>query len=219
MARPGFLRHMLEIYEIPVTPFMQNCTLLVCSETKDAAVCDCGDAGPVLQKIEQLGVKVTKVIATHGHLDHIGGTADLMQALQIPFWFPRGDDFLREGLVEQARMYGFPPVQVPSVDVDIVAGMDLMIGNCKLEVLPCPGHTPGHVVFYDSVDHQMVAGDVLFQGSVGRTDFPFSNPDDLVESIQTQIYTLEPTTVVHCGHGPTTTIGEEARSNPFVRAK
>jgi glyoxylase-like metal-dependent hydrolase (beta-lactamase superfamily II) len=120
---------MLEIYEIPVTPFMQNCTLLVCSETKDAAVCDCGDAGPVLQKIEQLGVKVTKVIATHGHLDHIGGTADLMQALQIPFWFPRGDDFLREGLVEQARMYGFPPVQVPSVDVDIVAGMDLMIGN------------------------------------------------------------------------------------------
>jgi glyoxylase-like metal-dependent hydrolase (beta-lactamase superfamily II) len=75
------------------------------------------------------------------------------------------------------------------------------------------------VVFYDSVDHQMVAGDVLFQGSVGRTDFPFSNPDDLVESIQTQIYTLEPTTVVHCGHGPTTTIGEEARSNPFVRAK
>ncbi|MFK5955882.1 MAG: MBL fold metallo-hydrolase [Planctomycetota bacterium] len=209
---------MLEIYEIPVTPFMQNCTLLVCTETQDAAVCDCGDAAPVLQKIKQLGVKVSKVIATHGHLDHIGGTADLMQALQIPFWFPRGDDFLREGLVEQARMYGFPSVSVPEVNIDILPGMDLTIGNCPLEVLPCPGHTPGHVVFHDPIGNQIIAGDVLFQGSIGRTDFPFSNPEDLLRSIQTQLYTLAPETVVHCGHGPTTTIGEEARSNPFVRA-
>jgi len=141
-----------------------------------------------------------------------------MTALDIPFWFPRGDDFLRESLVEQARMYGFPPVSVPKVDVDIVPGMELRIGNCPLEVLPCPGHTPGHVVFHDPQSHQIIAGDVLFQGSVGRTDFPFSNPDDLVKSIQTQLYTLAPQTVVHCGHGATTTIGEEARSNPFVRA-
>lgn len=209
---------MLEIYEVPVTPFMQNCTLLVCSETKKAAVCDCGDAGPVIRAAEQLGVTIEKVIATHGHLDHIGGTAELKEALGIPFHFPRGDDYLREGLVQQAMMYGFPPVEIPEVDFDLIAGEPMVIGNVSLEVLFCPGHTKGHVVFFDPVGKQAIAGDVLFQGGIGRSDLPGGNEAQLFESIRTQLYTLPPETVVHCGHGPTTTIGREAVSNPFVRA-
>lgn len=209
---------MLEIYEVPVTPFMQNCTLLVCSETKKAAVCDCGDAGPVIRAAEQLGVTIEKVIATHGHLDHIGGTAELKEALGIPFHFPRGDDYLREGLVQQAMMYGFPPVEIPEVDFDLKAGEPMVIGNVSLEVLFCPGHTKGHVVFFDPVGKQAIAGDVLFQGGIGRSDLPGGNEAQLFESIRTQLYTLPPETVVHCGHGPTTTIGREAVSNPFVRA-
>lgn len=209
---------MLVIHEIPVTPFQQNCTLLVCTETQEAAVCDCGDAQPVLAKIAELGVQVKQIIATHGHLDHIGGTAALKEALQVPFLFPRGDDFLRESLPEQARMYGFPPVTVPEVDADITPGMDLKVGNCALEVRACPGHTPGHVVFHDPVGRQVIAGDVLFQGSIGRTDFPRGSFPQLEHSIRTQLYTLDPATVVHCGHGPTTTTGREAATNPFVRA-
>jgi len=209
---------MLEIHEVPVTPFMQNSTLLVCSETRKAAVCDCGDAGPILAAAERLGVTIEKVIATHGHLDHIGGTAELKAVLGIPFHFPRGDDYLREGLVQQAMMYGFPPVEVPEVDVDLVAGEPMIIGEVSLEVLACPGHTRGHVVFHDPIGKQVIAGDVLFQGSIGRTDLPGGDTDQLLESIRTQLYTLPPETVVHCGHGPTTTIGQEAATNPFVRA-
>jgi len=209
---------MLEIHEIPVTPYLQNCTLLVCTETNKATVCDCGDAAPVLAKIAQLGVEVDKVIATHGHLDHIGGTAEILAALQVPFHFPRGDDFLREQLPLQAQVFGWGDIAIPEVDVDLVHGDVVQVGNTKLQIRHCPGHTPGHVVFYEADSQQMVAGDVLFQGSVGRTDLPGGCWEDLQASIRTQIYSLPPQTMVHCGHGPPTTIGREATSNPFVRA-
>ncbi len=210
---------MLKILEIPVTPFQQNCTLLLCEKTGAIAVCDCGDAQPVLAKLQTLPGRLEMVLATHGHLDHIGGTAELLVQTQVPFYFPRGDDFLRESLPQQAQMYGFPPVEVPSVDVDLTGCSSIQVGACQLEILPCPGHTPGHVVFYDPVGKQLIAGDVLFQGSIGRTDFPRGSFEDLEASIQTQLYTLPADTVVHCGHGPTTTIGHEAATNPFVRAR
>ena len=129
-----------------------------------------------------------------------------------------GDDFLREHLSAQADAYGWGPLQVPEVDVNLTHGDVVPIGNCELEVRHCPGHTPGHMVFFDAVGEQLIAGDVLFSGSVGRTDLPGGCWEDLQNSIRTQIYSLPAGTVVHCGHGPTTTVGHEAKHNPFVRA-
>lgn len=209
---------MLEIHEIPVTPFQQNCTLWVCTETNKACICDCGDAEPVLQLVRKLGVEVESIIATHGHLDHIGGTVDLQRELKVPFWFPSQDDFWRVGISQQAQMYGLPPMEVPEPDHDLVDGQIFRVGNQELQVLHCPGHTPGHMVFYHQQSEQLVAGDVLFAGSIGRTDFPQGSLPDLERSIKTKLYTLPGETLVHCGHGPTTTIGREATSNPFVRA-
>lgn len=209
---------MLEIREIPVTPFQQNCTLLICTETRKAAVCDCGDAGPVLAAIADAEVEVELILATHGHLDHIGGTSELQAALGVPFWFPSGDDFWRLGLPDQAAAYGFPPITIPEPDADLVHGQIVRVGQVELEVRHCPGHTPGHVVFFDAQGQQLIAGDVIFQGSVGRTDFPRGSWPELEKSIKTQVYTLPQQTVIHCGHGPTTTVGAEAASNPFVRA-
>lgn len=210
---------MLEIHEIPVTPFQQNCTLWVCTETRKAAVCDCGDAGPVVEKVQELGVEVESIVATHGHLDHIGGTVELQQVYDVPFWFPRLDDFWREGIAQQAQMYGLPPMQIPQPDHDINEGDVFRVGNQELQVLHCPGHTPGHMVFYHQASKQLVAGDVLFAGSIGRTDFPRGSFPELERSIKTKLYTLPSDTLVHCGHGPTTTIGHEALTNPFVRAQ
>ncbi len=208
---------MLRIHEVPVTPFQQNCTILVCEDSGEAAICDCGDAGPVLERIAELGVKPVKILATHGHLDHIGGTAALQEALGLPFWFPSGDDFWRLALPQQAQSFGFPEVRIPEPDHDLCHGDVVTIGTCRLDVIHCPGHTPGHVVLHDARGKQLIAGDVLFRGSVGRTDFPRGSFADLERSIRERLYVLPPETEVHCGHGPTTTIGREARSNPFVR--
>ena len=208
---------MLRIHEVTVTPFEQNCTILVCEETGEAAVCDCGDAAPVLARLAQLGVRPVKILATHGHLDHIGGTAELQRILRVPFWFPSGDDFWRLALTQQAATFGFPEVEVPQPDHDLQDGDVVTIGACRLDVIHCPGHTPGHVVLHDAAGKQLIAGDVLFRGSIGRTDFPRGSFRDLERSIRERLYVLPPETVVHCGHGPTTTIGHEARTNPFVR--
>ena len=209
---------MLEIHTVAVTSFVQNCTLLVCSETGRAAICDCGEAAPVLAKVKEMGLEVEKILATHGHLDHISGTAEAKEALGVPFLFPPGDEFLRVALPEQARMYGWGDVESPEPDGEIVEGMDLKVGNTPIEVLHCPGHTPGHVVFYDSAGEAVIVGDVLFQGSVGRTDFPRGSWEDLQDSIRNKLYSLPGHTLCHCGHGPTTTIAQEAATNPFVRS-
>ncbi|RMH03999.1 MAG: MBL fold metallo-hydrolase [Planctomycetota bacterium] len=207
----------LEIHEIPVTPFEQNCTLLVCPETGAAAVCDCGDAGPVLARAAELGVEIGRILATHGHLDHVAGTAELKAATGAEFWYPSGDAMWLQHLPDQARMYGWGPVEVPECEHDLAEGDRIEIGRAVLEVRHCPGHTPGHVVFYDAAGGRLVAGDVLFAGSVGRTDFPGGSWAELERSIRTRIYTLPDETVVHCGHGPATTVGREAATNPFVR--
>lgn len=207
----------LDIHEIPVTVLLQNCTLLVCAETGAAAVCDCGDAGPVLARIAQLGVDVRMILATHGHIDHIGGTAELKRALGVEFWYPEQDRFWLDRLRDQADMFAWGEVEPPVPDHDLRDGDRLRIGTCELAVLHCPGHAPGHMVLHDATGAQLVAGDVLFAGSVGRTDFPGGSWETLEHSIRTRIYTLPDETVVHCGHGPATTVGREARTNPFVR--
>lgn len=206
------------ILEIPVTPFQQNCTLWFQEDTKQAIACDVGDAAPVLAELKRRGLKLELIVATHGHLDHIGGTAELKRATGVPFHFPSGDDFWRIGLPQQASMFGGGTVEIPEVDADLQQGDVVEIGRMRMEVRHCPGHTPGHVVFYDPVGGRVIAGDVLFQGSIGRTDFPRGSFEQLEKSIKEQLYTLPPETLVHCGHGPTTTIGQEATSNPFVQA-
>lgn len=209
---------MLEVVEIPVTPFQQNCTLLICTTTGKAAVCDCGDAVPVLAEIAARKVEVELILATHGHLDHIGGTAPLQKALGVPFLFHSDDDFWRLSLPEQGAKYGFPGIPIPEPDGELVHGQRVKVGEVEFEVRHCPGHTPGHVVFYEAKSGTLIAGDVIFQGSVGRTDFPRGSFPDLERSIKQQVYSLPDETLIHCGHGPTTTVGQEARSNPFVRA-
>ncbi len=209
---------MLEIHEVPVTPYQQNATILVCTKTNLAAACDVGDAGPVLDKLDELGCKLEKIIATHGHLDHIAGTAELKRATGCEFWFPQGDDFLREQLPTQAATYGWSEIKVPAVEHDLNKLKSLMVGEQELEVRHCPGHTPGHVVFFHEASAKLIAGDVIFAGSVGRTDFPRGSWEDLQNSIRTQLYTLPPVTEIHCGHGPTTTVAFEKANNPFVRA-
>ncbi len=209
---------MVTIHEIPVTPFQQNCTVWVCDRTGESVVCDCGDAGPVLDFLERRGLTPRLVVATHGHLDHIGGTAALQRALGIPFAFPPGDDPLRLGLPEQARWLGLPgAVEAPEAEVALREGDRIRFGESELRVYETPGHTPGHVVFHDAEGARLVAGDVLFRGSVGRTDLPGGSFEQLRRSIVEKLYVLPPETVVHCGHGPTTTIGHEAATNPFVR--
>ncbi|MDP6963504.1 MAG: MBL fold metallo-hydrolase, partial [Planctomycetota bacterium] len=158
---------MLKVHTIPVTPFMQNCTVLECTETKEAVVCDCGDASPIINFINNNGLKLVAVWATHGHLDHIGGTAELISHFDVPFLFPQRDDFLRTTLPSQAQAYGFPDVKVPAVSTNIDDFKDLKFGNVEFQVRHCPGHTPGHLVFYSAAAEIVIAGDVMFNGSIG----------------------------------------------------
>lgn len=209
---------MLEIHEVIVTPYLQNATILVCSKTGRAAACDVGDAGPVLDKIAELGCELEKIIATHGHLDHIAGTEEMKRLTGCEFWFPRGDDFIRENLPAQAEVYGWGPIKVPAVEHDVNKLDVLRVGDQELQIRHCPGHTPGHVVYFHEHSSQLIAGDVIFAGSVGRTDFPRGSWEDLQDSIRRQIYSLPPATKIHCGHGPSTSVGFEASNNPFVRA-
>ncbi|MDP6849835.1 MAG: MBL fold metallo-hydrolase [Planctomycetota bacterium] len=209
---------MLEVHEVPVTPYQQNATLLLCTETMKAAACDVGDSAPILERASQLGCTIEIILGTHGHLDHIAGTANLMELTSAPFYFPQDDDFLRETLPQQAAHYGWAPVQVPEVNRNLKGGERVEFGNITLEVLHCPGHTPGHICFYEKESGRLIAGDVIFAGSVGRTDFPKGSWEDLQNSIRHRLYPLPAETVVHCGHGPSTTIGREAATNPFVRA-
>lgn len=209
---------MLELHTFVVTPFAQNCRLLVCAGTGAAAVIDPGEAEPVLAAVAQLGVAVTHLLATHGHIDHIAGAEELRRALRAPFYFPPADDDWRLALPAQAAMFGLAEPPIPAVDRPLQHGDRLAVGRVELEVLHCPGHTPGHVCFHCAAAARLFSGDVLFQGSVGRTDFPGGSFAQLQRSIRGRLYALPPATVVHCGHGPDTTIGAEAAGNPFVPA-
>jgi hydroxyacylglutathione hydrolase len=208
----------ISITVIPVTPYEQNCSILLCTKTGSAVVVDPGgDVDRILSYVKRIHARVEKVLLTHGHLDHVGGATELAKILNAPIWGPHeGDKFWLDQLEQSSRMMGFPVVNsfVPDQwlkDQDIIR-----FGNISLDVIHCPGHTPGHVVFFHKESKTAFVGDVLFQGSVGRTDFPGSSFEELADSITQKLWPLGDDVRFIPGHGPDSTFGEERESNPYV---
>ncbi len=203
---------------IPVTPFQQNCTLLWCEQSKKAAVVDPGgDVDKVLAKLAELGLELEKILLTHAHIDHAGGTAELAKQAGVPIEGPHiGDKFWVDGLSQQSQMFGFPQVEMFTPDRWLEGGDRVTVGNETLDVLHCPGHTPGHVVFYSPESQLAQVGDVLFQGSIGRTDFPQGDHATLISSIREKLFPLGDDVAFIPGHGPMSTLGHERKTNPFV---
>ncbi len=203
---------------IPVTPFVQNCSLLVCEETQHAVVIDPGgDVERILGVVKKAGLTVEKVLLTHGHLDHASAARVLADRCGVKIEGPHRDDiFWLEKLPQQAQSYGFPAVEPFLPDRWLHDGDTVTFGNQTLEVLHCPGHTPGHVVFFHRAGKFAVVGDVLFAGSIGRTDFPRGNHEDLIHSIRENLFPLGDDVEFIPGHGPNSTFGRERESNPFV---
>lgn len=203
---------------VPVTPFEQNCTLLWCEASRQAAVVDPGgDVEQILAALAREQLTPVLILVTHGHIDHAGGVAELAERLGLPVEGPgEADRFWVDGMAEQSRMFGFPPCRsfVPSRWLQ--DGDRVRFGEVELEVLHCPGHTLGHVVFHDRPGRLVVVGDVLFKGSVGRTDFPQGSHADLMRSIKEKLFALGDEVDFIPGHGPMSTLGEERRYNPFV---
>jgi glyoxylase-like metal-dependent hydrolase (beta-lactamase superfamily II) len=203
---------------IPVTPFVQNCSLVWCPDTHEGAVVDPGgDIERILAEADKYGVTITQVLLTHAHIDHAGATAKLARRLSIPVTGPhRGDKFWIDGIVEQGRMFGFKDAETFEPDRWLDDGDRVQVGNSELEVRHCPGHTPGHVIFYSPADRLAFVGDVLFQGSIGRTDFPGGDYDTLIDAIRGRLFPLGDDVRFVPGHGPMSTFGAERRTNPFV---
>lgn len=206
-------------YEIvPVTPFQQNCSIVWCTDTLKAAVIDPGGELPrLLQVASDLGVEIEQIWLTHAHIDHAGAAGELARTRGLPIVGPHRDDqFWIDALPQQSRMFGFPPAEafVPTRWLD--GGDTVRIGHCELEVRHCPGHTPGHVVFFEPTSRTCFVGDVLFAGSIGRTDFPRGDFDTLIASITQQLWPLGDDVSFVPGHGPQSTFGAERRTNPYV---
>ena len=203
---------------VPVTPFQQNCTLLWCERTGKGAVVDPGgDVPRILAAVEKHGVEVEKVLLTHGHIDHAGGTAELARRLGVPVEGPQAEErFWIDALPQQSVMFGLPHAEAFVPDRWLDDGDRVSVGEAELEVLHCPGHTPGHVVFFDRTARLAVVGDVLFAGSIGRTDFPRGDFATLVASIRQRLWPLGDDVRFIPGHGPMSTFGEERESNPYV---
>lgn len=203
---------------IPVTPFQQNCTLLWCEETKQAAIVDPGGESELLiRAIEAQGVKLVKVLLTHGHLDHVGAATDIAQHYGVPIIGPHKDDaFLLEGLAEQSARFGLENCSAFTPDQWLGEGDSVSFGNQTLLVRHTPGHTPGHVIFFSESAKLASVGDVLFCGGIGRTDFPRGNYADLISSIREKLWPLGNEVKFIPGHGPMSTFGDERQTNPFV---
>lgn len=211
---------MLRYQIIPVTHYQQNCTLLWCDETGEAAVVDPGgNIERILNFIAEQKLQLVKILLTHGHLDHVGGTAALCDVFhnKLPIEGPHEDDtFWISMLPQQAKMMGFVEPKSFRPDRFLKDGDRVVFGNIQLRVHHCPGHTPGHVIFFDAETKLALVGDILFKGSIGRTDFPKGNYTDLVNSIRTKLWPLGDDVKFIPGHGPMSTFGDERAHNAFV---
>jgi glyoxylase-like metal-dependent hydrolase (beta-lactamase superfamily II) len=203
---------------VPVTPFAQNCSIVWDDATNRAAVVDPGgDLPRILDAVEKTAVTVDKILLTHGHIDHAGGAAELKERLGVPIEGPhRADRFLLERLDETGRRYGLEARPVVP-DRWLEEGDAVAVGGLAFDVLHCPGHSPGSVVLVLRGEPFAIVGDVLFRGSVGRTDLPGGDPAALIRSIEEKLLPLGDDVAFLCGHGPASTLGEERRTNPFLR--
>ena len=206
---------------IPVTAFAQNCSLLWCERTGRAAIVDPGgDVSLVDEAVSAVGVTPERILLTHGHMDHVGGTRELADRYGIPVEGPhREDAFWLDALPAQSQMFGFPHTDAFTPDRWLDEGDRVSVGEEEMSVLHCPGHTPGHVAFFHPGDRLAIVGDVLFQGSIGRTDFPRGDHRTLLASIRDKLFPLGDDVAFIPGHGPMSTLGEERRNNPFVSGR
>lgn len=207
----------LKIQIMPVTPLQQNCSLIWDDETNEGVLTDVGgDVEHLLAAVDKLGVKLQAIWLTHGHVDHAGGVLALTKKHPLPVIGPHKDDqFWLDKLPQSTAQYGLPISPAFKPDRYLNEGEQLQVGAYTFDVLHIPGHTPGHVVFYCADVDLLVAGDVLFHESIGRTDFPRGNHADLIRNISTKLFVLPPETQVIPGHGRMTTIGHEVKHNPF----
>lgn len=203
---------------VPVTPFQQNCSLVVCTRSNRAAFVDPGgEVDRLLGALEQTGATLEKILVTHGHLDHCGGVAELAERTGVPVEGPHPEDsFWIDQLETQARRFGLPSSRAFTPDRWLAGGDNVTVGELAFDVRFCPGHTPGHVVFASGEHRIAFVGDVLFKGSIGRTDFPRGDHATLLRSITRELWPLGDDMRFVPGHGPMSTFGEERRSNPFV---
>lgn len=204
---------------IPVTAFAQNCSLIWCPSTLQAAIVDPGgDMEKIQAAVAGTGVSVIQVLLTHGHLDHVGAATDVAAFYKVPVTGPHpADTFWLDALPIQSQMFGLPDCAPVEPARWLEEGESVQIGNITLDILHCPGHTPGHIVFFAKNERLLVSGDVLFNGGVGRTDFPQGSHSDLIAAIKDKLLPLGDDVTFLPGHGPVSTLGQERRSNPFLQ--
>ena len=209
---------MFQYQIIPVTDFQENCSIIWCDETNEAAFIDPGGEPELLKKaVEKLGVNIKKILLTHGHLDHVGVAAELAKHYDVKIIGPsQEDEFLFTALPQQSMQFGFRYTESFLPDRWLKENDKIQIGNISLDVLFCPGHTPGHIVFINVKDKIAFVGDVLFKNSIGRTDFPRGNHADLISSITHKLFPLGDDFIFVPGHGPMSSFGNERMTNPFL---
>jgi len=200
---------------LSVGPIETNCYILACDQTKKAIIIDPGDeAERILNLLQQNNLTPVTIVNTHGHFDHTSANADLKKATEASLLIHEKDAFMLPILSETAAIFGLSVPNSPNADAFLIPGQTIDIGTLQLEIRHVPGHTPGSIALY--AKGFVFVGDSLFAGSIGRTDLPGGNLKELVESIRKELFTLPADTVVYSGHGPSTTIGEEIATNPFL---
>ena len=208
----------MKVSILPVTAFQQNCSILVDEASRRAAVVDPGgEVDAILDVLKRAGAELEKIFITHGHVDHCGCAGELRKRTGVPVEGPHEEDrFWIEQVAESGLRFGMGALEPFMPDRWLKGGDTVQFGEVILEVRHCPGHTPGHVIFYSSSDRLAIVGDVLFQGSIGRTDLPRGDHDTLIRSITSELWPLGDDVVFIPGHGAASTIGEERQSNPYV---
>lgn len=208
----------LQYQSVPVTPFQQNCSIVWCDQTMKGVIVDPGgEVDHLVTIINTLGVQLEKIVLTHGHLDHVGGTPKLREEMNVPVIGPHIEDaFWLQGLMNQSQMFGFPPVDPFEPTQWLQEGDIIEFGEEILQVIHTPGHTPGHVILFSQSAKIAFVGDVLFNGAIGRTDFPKGDYQTLIDSIKNKLWPLGNDVRFIPGHGPESTFGQERKSNPYV---
>tara|TARA_X000000368_G_scaffold96788_1_gene74352 strand:+ start:1909 stop:2538 length:630 start_codon:yes stop_codon:yes gene_type:complete len=209
----------MQVINTPISPYVQNAPIAYCEETKESIYIDPGDELDKLIAVqESLDLKPQYIFITHGHIDHAAAAKELADMYDLKIIGPHiADDFLLQALEIQGQMYNMK-AQNFTPDQWLKEGDTLRFGNQILDIKHCPGHAPGHVIAINNNAKKVIAGDVLFNGSIGRTDLPQGNHKDLIDSIHKHLLVLDDSFTVHCGHGPDTTIGHERKTNPFLNA-